>query len=211
MKVSAKEYAINALEVTKEVILFDLDKYERKKAIGYLKKSDLTNPAANAMLSMLRSFKQITKHNQSKISSIKELLFNQYVRLVKQKWFSTILISFFVFYAIYRMARSLFSVSLPLSFAQIGEILFSAVSSIFIIQGIYFIQKKQRHKAYDSFKTAVLISIFLTQFFLFLRTQLAALWAFVASIIVYSSLQYLIDQEKLVHRSSKKLKHSINK
>lgn len=84
-----------------------------------------------------------------------------------------------------------------------GEVGASALSALCVYVGVLRL-RRSRTEAYMWFKRAVLIAIFLIQFFLFYRVQLIALPNLIFSILAFTFLQYAIRAEAGVHRDESK-------
>ncbi|MEY4731867.1 MAG: hypothetical protein RL681_813, partial [Candidatus Parcubacteria bacterium] len=80
-----------------------------------------------------------------------------------------------------------------------GEVTMSALSALCVVAGILRL-RRSRGEAYLWFKRAVLVSIFLTQFFLFYRVQLIAIPNLIFNVLVFTFLQYAIRAEAAVRR-----------
>ncbi len=86
-----------------------------------------------------------------------------------------------------------------LSAIDMGELVSSAISGALVISGLIQI-RKSRVGAYKKFKVAVLISIFLTQFFAFYKEQLSALLGLGWNILILITLRYMINEEWKLRR-----------
>ncbi len=86
-----------------------------------------------------------------------------------------------------------------LSVVSWGELASSISSGAFVIAGLWLI-RKSRIQAYEMFKKAVLISIFLTQFFTFYKEQFSALLGLGWNIIILITLRYMINEEWKIHK-----------
>lgn len=92
--------------------------------------------------------------------------------------------------------RVVFNLDLPqLSVMQWGRLVSSILSSILVLTGILNFYT-DRLLAYRLFKRSVLVSIFLTQFFLFYKDQFSALLGLFFNILILITLDYIINQEK---------------
>jgi hypothetical protein len=78
---------------------------------------------------------------------------------------------------------------------QVGLLVSSVVSSIMIVIGVLFLQRSPL-QAYSWFKRAILVSIFLTQPFLFYTQQLLALGALLLNLLVLTALNALIGTQQ---------------
>jgi hypothetical protein len=82
-----------------------------------------------------------------------------------------------------------------LSFMQWAELTASAVPAAFVVLGIARLTRS-RLLAWRTFKTAILIIIFATQFFTFYHQQLLALFGLAFNILVWVTLRTMIHQEE---------------
>ncbi len=76
-----------------------------------------------------------------------------------------------------------------------GEVLSSGMAHIIVIIGVLRM-RTSRLAAFRTFRSALLILIFLTQFFAFYRDQLTAGVELAVNLIIYGIIRYMIDQEE---------------
>ncbi len=76
-----------------------------------------------------------------------------------------------------------------------GEVVSSGVASIIVVIGVLRL-RTSRLAALKIFRLALLVLIFLTQFFAFYRSQLTAGIELVINLVIYGILRYMIDQEE---------------
>jgi len=87
-------------------------------------------------------------------------------------------------------------VHLPhLSFATGGQLVFSILVQIVIVIGVLQVAHSWL-AGLRTFKRAVLLSIFLTQFFAFYSSQFAALTGLAVSLLIWITLRYMIAEEQ---------------
>jgi hypothetical protein len=197
-RLTSVEYAVNALEMTKEAMVNDLDVEEKKRALHFARQADDKDPVVQLLKNWLQDFQAIEVKEPNYFIKTKRTV-NKYYRLFIQKAFFTKLIIYF--FVVKTVSGFIFAgINMPTvsTFADRGEVFSLTLSAILVIVGIYQIKKGQRALAFESFKMSVLVSIFLTQFFLFYKHQLSALTGFVINIVVLSVLQYLISQENTI-------------
>jgi hypothetical protein len=82
-----------------------------------------------------------------------------------------------------------------LSLFEWAEVVSTIVPSFFVLLGVLRM-RRSRLDAYRTFKTAVLILIFVTQFFAFYHQQLIALFGLVVNIVIWATLRTMIQQEE---------------
>lgn len=196
-----EEYAINALEMTKQAIMHDLDEEEKKKALQLLKKSDPENPLVNILEETLEKIEAKEVKRPTFFHKLRFWVHKRYFNLIKSRSFKWLVINFFIVASVINFLQVLLVFRFANTFAEWGQLIFSFVSSLTVLAGIFIlIYKRSRKKAYEMFKVAVLISIFLTQFFLFLEEQLSAVTGLIFSLMIYNALQYSISQEEILEK-----------
>lgn len=247
-QISSTEYLINAVEMTKEAIINDLDHEEKELALTYIKKSNQNSPITKTLTRLLKEFDSIPPPQPSIFSTVRRVGSTMYYYLLSSKWFLRgIVVSILVgalmslissFFFIAQLNKYLFGVLVILfislsfyytrsyrnalkalvytcllsifvsvlifsavdksltilSFDEWGRVLFSGISSFFAVKGLYQVNLS-RLKAYQSFKLSLLISIFLTQFFVFYQLQFFALIGFGINILMLLTVQYMITKE----------------
>ncbi|HSX40663.1 MAG TPA: hypothetical protein VLF68_03540 [Candidatus Saccharimonadales bacterium] len=122
-------------------------------------------------------------------------------KLLHAKLFNRIIITFFVIFTLFNLYSIADVVMLYLrvpdftfSFIDIGELVSSFASAVFVVIGIFRL-KSTRFSAYHAFRVSILISIFLTQFFNFYKSQLSAVFILFFDLLVLVILQYIISQK----------------
>lgn len=199
-KITEKEYAVNALEMIKEAIIHDFDPEEKRKAIEFLKKSDPRDPIIKVLNTTVAQIEALPQKKIWLITKFRNRIRHYYVKIIKSRRFARFIIAFSVAASILNIIVVAVKLMPKPSFADLGILFSSSASGFFVILGIYFITRRMRLTAYGMFNIAVLISIFLTQFFLFFEDGFSAIIRFAISIIIWSVLQNLIHQEKLLKK-----------
>jgi hypothetical protein len=200
---SPEEYAVNAVEMVKQALVHDLEKNERSLSLKYLKKANQDNPLVATLKMVLQKIQPIPNKNATPFHRFRNFLKSLYFRLIKNPNFNSLLIIFFVSYSTVNFFQALLNFKNVDSFFEWGHIASTLVSGLFVLAGVSSIIRKSRKKAYTSFRFAVLVHIFLTQFFLFVENQFAAVLTLAASIVIWNTLQYLISEEKLLGKKEK--------
>lgn len=217
-KESEEEYLVNAIEYLKEAILFDLDKVEKRKALDLLRKCNPKDEVVHALKNLIRSIEAIPNPKPNRIDKIYLFFRNSYITIIRNKWFTWAIVAFFIFESIVTVCYALEflnGASENLIYKHIirfsefvysphdyGEIISSFIAAVFIWMGVLRI-RFSRLKAYIDFKRAVLVSIFLTQFFSFLDQQFWALLGLGINITLLIALDFMIEQEKDIEELNK--------
>ncbi len=203
-----KEYLMNALEMLEEAVLGDMNKDEKKLTMSLLNKSSPNDTVVIELKKLMKNIDAVPA-KPSFFQKLRRIPSRFYHGLIESRWFARILIWFFV-------GKSIVSlISIPtlfvflqthinllsqkriaeLSFVQSGEVVFSTLSSMFVLLGVGLIGRS-RLKAYQMFKRSVLITIFFTQFFIFYREQLSAVVGLFINILIFLTLSYMIAEEQ---------------
>jgi hypothetical protein len=90
-----------------------------------------------------------------------------------------------------------FSTPTPLSIVSWGQVISTAVASVFVITGAIAL-KFSRDRAYFFFKQSLLITIFLTQFFLFYKEQFHALTGLAFNVLLLIGIDYMMNEERTI-------------
>lgn len=202
IKITEREYVVNALEMIKEAVIHDLDFEEKRKAMNFLKNSDPNDPIVKVLNKIIVQIDAISPKKKGLIVMLRDGIRYYYVRLIKNQRFASFIIIFFAIVSVLSIVSAAIRIMPDQSFARWGILFSSSASGVFVLLGIYFIIRGERLPAYKMFKFAALISIFLTQFFLFFEEQLSAITRLAISIVIWNVLQNLIHQEILVQNKS---------
>lgn len=212
-----EEYIVNALNELKEIPIEDLDEFERKRALSYLKKSGVDNNFINAVTGILVDTQPVSTPEPGIYSKVKSFLISFYGEITQYRLFNLGLVVFFTvqflvtvvhiigltFYLgispenlngllmIQDVNRNLDNIT----FIGIAQYFSTLTSGFFIFTGIYLL-KKSRLRAFEMFRRALLVSIFLTQVFIFFREQFSGMTGLVLNILILMALEFMIDREK---------------
>jgi len=202
-----QERLVNVLEITKDAVVDDLDVLERKSALDLLDKCDQNDPLVKALRDMLLAIESVPVPKPGLYTKSKDLARRIYCRIIAEKWFSTAIVAFFVVHSLFSLFEGMVLLLIKglealmqmelvhLSPAEWFSIASPALASVFVILGIMRIQSS-RKEAYQRFKSAILVQIFLVQTLAFYKDQFSALLGLAINILVLSVLRYMISQEE---------------
>jgi hypothetical protein len=211
-----QEYLINAIEGLKEIALGDLDEGEKKRAVGYLNRSDPVDPLVISTKNLLLNTRAAANPRPGAYARLKLFLNKLYLTVIGRRAFAATVVSIFllkfvvttsgvIFYVFFwglgweRILNSSIFSNLAerfysISFVGAAEILSSLASGIFVFIGIYYI-RKSKLIAYQMFERSILISIFLTQVFIFYQKEFAALVGLSINILFLLVIKFMIERE----------------
>jgi hypothetical protein len=212
-----QEYLINAIEGLKEIAIRDLDEGEKNRAIDYLNRSDPADPLVVSTKNLLLNTRASAIPRPGAYARLKLSLNKLYLMFVEKRAFAATVITIFllkfvvttsavVFYVFFwglGWARIINSSVFDhvektfrnISFVDGAQIVSSLVSGIFVFIGIYYI-RKSKLVAYQMFERSILISIFLTQVFIFYKKEFAALIGLSIDILFLLVIKFMIEREK---------------
>jgi hypothetical protein len=99
-KHSEEELLINALEITKEAVIEDLDENEKKHAVRILKKCRSDDLIAKALKSMIHKLDAVPPSKPSFYTRLKSFIKKIYFKLAVKKWFTKAVVVIFVLQAL---------------------------------------------------------------------------------------------------------------
>jgi hypothetical protein len=210
------EYQANAFRILTEASLRGLDTERRAQALHDFERAG-DDALANEVKALLHTRAAVRTARQRRLSRLRRQLINAYRRLTQLPGFTTTVIAFFVIQlvgkavlvAVLIFVRGLGEVSLAdmryigslasrvakLNFAGWAEIGSSLLSGVLMLGGIAEI-RRSRLTAYRYFERATLVSIFLTQVFMFYREQLSGLIGLAFNLAVLIALRFMIHREE---------------
>jgi hypothetical protein len=245
-----QESLANALELMLEAVRSDMDPEERQRALDLLASCDPDDPVVRSMATALANVELVEPGRPGPLARARSWARLFYRWIVRQRWFPTGLIVFFIAHSanaliqaaavVRQVAASvalllggllvagallhpgnplqITRLSVPAALAVVGaallagaaaghqvlpalsffewaELLSSVVPTLLILVGIARL-RRSRLEAYQTFKTAILILIFVTQFFTFYHQQLLAVLGLAVNIVIWVTLRSIIQQEE---------------
>lgn len=121
-----------------------------------------------------------------------------YARLTRRRWFAPALTAGFVLVGIGDLAAVIALVSrgeVRNPTVPLGQLAASATSSLFIWIGIWRL-RRSRLAAYHWFERSVLVSLLVTQAFMFYSSQFSALGSLAVHLVIYVALRYASNRER---------------
>ena len=184
-----------------------LDAETKRTTLDLLAKSDTSDPIVQGLTTFVRSIEPQPVPNMSFYFRARDFAVGLYSRVVLSRWFRPILIGFFLLLALIQIAIVLLVAlaeilasdvdTLQLGYTGIATLCSVAVSGVLTLIGIFQL-RRSRLAAYRWFVRSILVSIFVTQVFTFLESELSALWGFAFDILLYTALKIMIEREQLM-------------
>jgi hypothetical protein len=208
-----QEYLVNALQEMEEAALKDLQAEERDRALRYLAHADARDPLVAGLGDLLRRITVAPTAAPGRIARARRALIVRYRDLTHHPAFANALITFFVAQLVLKLAhlgvlildpepsttvatrlslmgRQIEAYSVA-EWLQLGS---SILSAGFVTLGVIAIRRSWRD-GLRMFQRSILVSIFLTQVFMFYREQWAGLFLLAFNLLVLSALDFMIERE----------------
>ena len=184
-----------------------LDAETKRTTLDLLARSDTSDPIVQGLTTFVRSIEPQPVPDMSFYFRVRDFAVRLYSLVVLSRWFRPILIGFFLLLALIQIAIVLLVAlaeilasdvdTLQLGYTGIATLCSVAVSGVLTLIGIFQL-RRSRLAAYRWFVRSILVSIFVTQVFTFLESELSALWGFALDILIYTALKIMIEREQLM-------------
>lgn len=205
---SEKEYIMNAFQLFEEVVSQDMDREEKRKLVQYIKHAK-NYPFAEELEKLAKQLEVTPARKPNFFQRTYHSIIDFVDSVIEKPLFRKFVIAFFVIKVMIMFANifliAAFKIgSIPLFIPQIpdqltlliyGELFSILLSGVFVVFGIIYF-RFSRENAYAMFKYSVIVSILITQFFVFYREQFQALIGLIINLIVFFVLNFVIDHEK---------------
>ena len=207
------EYLVNALHEMENVAFEDLDSEERDRALSYLDRSDRADPLVASLRDVLRRSDVVPTPSPHPLVRLRSATIRLYRRLAALPAFSRAVVAFFAVQLAFKVAHALYlmlragghlptvatlglreDVAHALTLTEWAELTSSLLSGLLILAGLLVLWR-DRLRALRTFQGSVLVSIFLTQVFMFYQHQWLALVVLAFHLAVLAALNFMIEHE----------------
>lgn len=206
---SSRTYQLNAVSQMEEVVARDLEPTEKARVEQLLAQADQNDPLTRQLQKMLEGTRVIPRPAPNYLQRIFRRLTRQYEKFWHRRHSSTWVRVFFLLevtlfvigvlgtiYVSVDGVLDIFSGHLPYSTELvIGQLLSSLAAAGFAVWGSVLLTHS-RIQAYEQFRRATLINLFLTQFFMFSRIEFGAMPGFIFNLVLLGFISYAIRQEQ---------------
>lgn len=207
-KLSEREYQINALAELEEAIASDMDKAEKARIYALLDASGSSSRVTKHLRNFIDTIETVAADKPSRLNRLVKKIDKIYKNFWQKKGSHAFIGALFiaevvilaagVAYTVYANIddiRALFSG--PATYGEellVGQVISSVVAGGFVLYGLYML-RSSRLGAFEQFRRATLINIYLTQFFVFVRLQFEALPGLVLNLLLLLLITFVLRQE----------------
>jgi hypothetical protein len=211
------EYLVNAVQELEQLAIGDLDREERDRALRYLDRYGPARPPAPALHAIFEHADLVAETGPSWTARNLARWHDRYRRFSTAPWFGNVLIAFFVIQLLTRLVRlaglvvplptfgeRLLSIRLvnpePLVTADLnwtGWLLLGSnlLAAVCVGAGVVAVLRSQLLTALRWFQRSVLVTLLLTQIFVFYRVEWLGLVEFSFYLLVFFALRFMIERE----------------
>ncbi len=196
-----REYLVNAIEMIKESAINDFDEDEEKRAVEYLKNCDPQNPIVKALKSLLTQLEVEEVPEPGIVTKFRRMLRIQYYRIAHAGFIINVVMCFLVLQTVLTITQvATISINHPvLNFSEWGQLYSSILAGIFVVFG-FLALKFSRVEAYRFFRISVLVTILLTEFFIFMHLG----WSTILGLLINVFTLFVINYAMIRDAKSKK-------
>jgi hypothetical protein len=214
---SPTENVVNALRSTGEMVTADAERGERDRALSYLDASGDTGSLATALRAALVDATLVDDRPAERLPGLVRHVVGAYRRVAASRWFGWALVAFFalqlaaaglrlVLILPWFAPRTIFLANVPLvtplppdpdqfavaDWLQLGS---GLVAGVFVARGMVAVFRDRLY-ALRLFLRATVVTLCLTQAFLFYRVEWMGLGALAINLMVLAGLRFAIDHER---------------
>jgi hypothetical protein len=207
-RLSKREYELNALEQFEEAVLRDMDEVEKSQIKALLRRADHRSPVTQELVQLLDRIETVPTPEPRIVRRFLHKMDLWYRRFWKRRESSHLIAGIFlfeallfllaVFVSVFSAFHSVDDLLQPGTYGQvliIGQLLSSMVAGGFALDGAFKLAYS-REFAFEQFKRATLINLFLTEFFIFARVEFDAIPSFALNLVLLWALRYSLYQER---------------
>jgi hypothetical protein len=196
----------NALSLLREERDGALDGETRREILALLDGADADDPLVPVLRDRVLRMRATERRNLTPYALWRTRLAEWYQRTAEKAWFSTLVLVVMIIYGL----ASLATVVSPFTdgegvdgqnhdFATWFETGSAGVSGVLIVVGLA-VRRRSRVTSYRWFKAAILVSLLITQVFVFYYDASSALVGVIINLLLYVALSYMIAREEARER-----------
>ncbi len=213
-----QEYLVNALQEMEQAAVHDLQPEERDRALRFLSQADAGDPIVRGLREILELAELRPAPALGPAARSRRALVARYRQLAHHPAFAKVLIAFFIAQLVVKLVHVAYMVTRAEPFSEVVDRLAlmnrgaegysvvewlqlgsSVASAAFVLLGVALI-RQSRLRGLRMFQRAILVSIFLTQVFMFYHAQWMGLIVLAFNLLVLLALEFMIDHEAEAER-----------
>ena len=200
---SEREYLLNGLLQLEEAVLHDMDESERKHTLSLLAKANQSDALTLQLIQIVRNLDSEIPEKRSQTRRLLYVVRAWYDRTVGTQTARFLIVAFFIADGFYLSVSALLRINYSdidgYHFTTLAQLVSTGVSGVLVAAGVYQL-RRSRLVAYDYFSRALLVTLFITEFFSFYRVQFEALGGFFINLVALIALRYALSEERRLVR-----------
>jgi hypothetical protein len=214
---TSRTYQLNALAQLEEAIVHDMDPTEKARVAELLAKADPQDPLTRQLQKLLASIRTTQPARPIKVRRAIQWFDAKYEAFWKNRNSQLLVRSFFLLqiflfvsgvagtvYANLDGLLTLFDGDTSFSlWLAVGQLISVIVAAGYVVWGTVLLPRSHM-RAYEQFRRATLVNLFLTQFFMFSRIEFGAMPGFLFNMALLGLIAYAIRQEQRLTATNKK-------
>lgn len=207
-RLSSVEYQLNALKQLEEAVRQDLDPHEKRQIKQLLHKADQSSIITQELLTLIDRIDTVPSPLPRPLRKFLRRLDRGYLTFWRRRTSNQLIGVLFLLEAAIFLLVVLSNIITNIdTFSNffsgrsgydqeliIGQLVSSVLVAGYAVVGTYKL-RTSRIEAFEQFRRATLVNLFLTEFFIFSRVQFAAVPSFIINLILLLALRYAMHQE----------------
>jgi hypothetical protein len=215
---TAHESLVNAIDTITEAARHDLSERDRREALRMLDRADPSDPLVEPTRRLLGEIEAVPTPPPRLYERWAMAVRDLYERIVDTRWFPRVLGGIFVFWAaasVLEMIALVFAAGFSLegvdnspisindvletdnpSFFSVASVAASFAVGVLVIAGALRLRARDRIGAYRMFERAMLVQIFVADFFSFVESQFSAVFGVAIDILLLITVRYMLRREE---------------
>lgn len=211
-KLTEKEYLLNGLELLEDAIAANLRTRDKSRVKNYLQKASIdkqNHEIIKPLLDIIDTLQPPLAKKQNMLISFFSNLDDLFYNITQKPVFKKILLIFLIVSTIWNLLSAITIFILIIMkfitikdlilnqnlYMAIGEFLSNLMSTVLATIGLFLLRFSPK-QALQYFKTSIIISLLITQFFVFYREQFNALTNLIITLIILLALNQFIAAQK---------------
>ncbi len=217
---SQREYLVNSVDALAEAARHDLDERERKRALALLDRADPDDALTAQVRGLLERIDALPTPEPGRATRAAHAVRARYFALIDRPWFTRVVAGLFSVWALGTMIQVIGLVLIAgfalgggdapvtvsgvgdehVSFLNVASLASSLVSGALVILGLVRLRSGTRLEAYRWFNRALMVQIFIGQFFSFVESQFSAAIGLGFDVLLLITLRYMMRRERDLER-----------
>lgn len=213
---SPREYLVNAVDVLTDAARRDLDETERAQALRLLDRADPDDPMTGRVRELLQSSQALPARAPNRPERFAKAVRSRYLEVLTRPWFDRLVAAVFMVWALSSLltvgalalaiafeiggVNDVVSVGQvsgdDVSFINVASLASSIVAGLLVMAGVWRLRRGRRLDAWRLFERALLVQIFVGQFFAFIESQFAAVFGLILNVLLLITLRLMIRNER---------------